>query len=257
MILGWIIGIIIAFFAIRKAIRLLFEIWMARYLVYIQVALPRSDSKLDKERETKKDFKEKVGIMSLVHNSLWKIPDMSFKYTVMNFLFRHIKLSYEIMYKDGLVYFYIVTYRNLVPIINQTITSVYPDAEVVIRDKKDYIQFTEKNSVIRTTSIGKNDDKYFPIKTYKYFEEDPLSTFTNVFGNLKTTDVAVFQLIVKPLSHRYNSKAKKIASQYSKGKYHRGGGLLMSFAGLGKILAPLSWLVTNFIQNDKDGTNQP
>lgn len=237
-------------------IRLFFEIWASRHLVYIQVSLPRSDSKLDKEHETKKDFKEKAGIMSLVHNALWKIPDTSLKYTILNLLFNYIKVSYEIIYKDGLVYFYIVTYRNLFTIINETITSIYTDAEVVIRDKKDYVDFTKKDLVIRTTSIAKEEDKYFPIKTYKYFEEDPLATFTNVFGNLKTTDVAVFQIVAKPLSHRYNSRAKKIASQYSKGKYTRGGGILHSLGSIGKIFAPISWLITNFIQN-KDETNQP
>jgi hypothetical protein len=64
------------------------------------VTLPRSDSKLDKEHETKKDFKEKAGIMNLVHNALWKIPSTSLRYTITNFFFHHIKLSYEIVYRE-------------------------------------------------------------------------------------------------------------------------------------------------------------
>jgi hypothetical protein len=38
-------------------------------LIYMKVTLPRADSKLDKERETKKDFKEKVGIMTVFYKS--------------------------------------------------------------------------------------------------------------------------------------------------------------------------------------------
>ncbi len=251
-ILLLIIGAIVAFFVIRWIVRLLLELWLARYLVYIQVSVPRSDSKLDKEHETKKDFKEKAGIMSLVHNSIWKVPSTSLKYTVLNFLFNHIKFSYEIIYKEGQVFFFIATYRDLFPTINQTITSIYPDAEVVIRDKKDYIAFQGAHSVVRTTSFRKAEDKYFPIKTYKYFEEDPLTTFTNVFGGLKQTDVAVFQVIAKPLSHRYNKKAKKVAWDYAKGKYSRGGSWLLSWGLIGKLLAPLGWIVTNFVQNKPD-----
>lgn len=251
-ILGLIVAGIIAFFIIRRTVRLLLELWLARYLVYIQVSVPRSDSKLDKEHETKKDFKEKAGIMSLVHNSIWKIPSTSLKYTVLNFIFDHIKFSYEIIYKEGQVFFFIVTYRDLFPTINQTITSIYPDAEVVIRDKKDYISFQDKHSVVRTTSFRKDQDKYFPIKTYKYFEEDPLTTFTNVFGGLKQTDVAVFQVIAKPLSHSHNTKAKKIASKYSKWTYNRGGWWFLSWWLIGKMLAPLWWIVTNFVQNKPD-----
>ncbi len=212
----WIVGGIIAFFVLRWLIRLLFELFLSRRLVYIQVSLPRSDSKLDKEHETKKDFKEKVGIMNLVHNAFWKISETSLKYTILHFLFHYIKISYEIIYKEGQVFFFLVTYKDLFPTVTQTITSIYPDAEVVVREKKDYINFVDAHSIIRTTSISKNDDKYFPIKTYKYFEEDPLTTFTNVFSGLKQTDVAVYQVIAKPLSHRYNKKAKEIASLYSK-----------------------------------------
>ncbi len=229
------------------------ELWLAHGIVNIQVSLPRSDSKLDKEHETKKDFKEKAGIMSLVHNSIWKIPSTSLRNTVSNFLFNHIKFSYEIIYKEGQVFFFISTYRTLFDTINQTITSIYPDAEVVIKDKKDYITFDGQHSIVRTTSFRKEEDEYFPIKTYKYFEEDPLTSFTNVFWGLKQTDVAVFQITTKPLSHRYNNKAKKVASEYSKGKYNRGSWLL-SWGFLGKIFAPISWLVTNFVQN-KPETN--
>jgi hypothetical protein len=32
-------------------------------LVYLKITLPKKDSKLDKEQETKKDFKEKMGMM--------------------------------------------------------------------------------------------------------------------------------------------------------------------------------------------------
>jgi|GEM_PF-1096132 len=177
----WIIGLIIAFYFIRWIVRLIFELVMSQNLVYVQIALPRSDSKLDKEHETKKDFKEKVGVMNLVHNAIWKISSTSLKYTVLNFIFDYIKISYEIIYKENQVYFYIVTYKSLFHTISQSITSIYPDAEVIMRDKSEYITFTGNHSVIRSTSIRKIDDPYFPIKTYKYFEEDPLSTFTNVF----------------------------------------------------------------------------
>ena len=252
-IVCWVLVGIIALYVIRMVIRLLFEIALSPTLVYAQVSLPRSDSKLDKEHETKKDFKEKIGIMNLVHNAIWKISTTSLRFSILNFLFNYIKISYEIIYKDGQVYFFIVTYKELFYTISQSITSIYTDAEVVIRDKKDYINFTGNHSMIRSTSIKKADDKYFPIKTYKYFEEDPLTTFTNVFGGLKKTDVAVYQIVAKPLSHKYNDKAKEIAGLYSKGKYsHGGGNFLFLLSWIGKILAPISWLVTNFVQNKSE-----
>ena len=138
----WIVVIIVIYFILLWLMRFVHELFLARNLVYVQVSLPRSDSKLDKEHETKKDFKEKIGIMNLVHNSFWKISSTSLKYTILNAVFHYIKISYEIIYKEGQVYFFLVTYKDIFPTISQTITSVYPDAEVVIRDKKDYIEFS-------------------------------------------------------------------------------------------------------------------
>jgi hypothetical protein len=56
----------------------------------------------------------------------------------------------------------------------------------------------------------------YPIKTYKYLEDDPLNNFTNVFGGLGKDDKAVFQVIIKPVSSKYNKKAKKAASLVAK-----------------------------------------
>ncbi len=195
--------------------------------------------------------------MNLVHNSFWKISTTSLKYTILNWIFNYIKISYEIIYKEGQVYFFLVTYKSIFPTISQAITSIYSDAEVVIRDKKDYINFTGSHSVVRTTSIRKTDDPYFPIKTYKYFEEDPLATITNVFGGLKKTDVAIYQIVAKPLPHSYNDKAKEIAGLYSKGKYKQGGSFLFSLTSMSKLLWPLSWIVTNLVQNKGEDSNAP
>ncbi len=246
----WILAIIIA----AKMIRWMIEIAMTRSLVYIQIALPRSDSKLDKEHETKKDFKEKIGIMNLVHNALWKINSTSATLSLLHFFLNHVKISYEIIYRDWQVYFFIVAYKRLFHTISQSITSIYPDAEVTIRKKSDFVDFRDHHSCIRTTSISKSEDRYFPIKTYKYFEEDPLSTFTNVFGGLKKTDIAVYQIIAKPLSHGYNRKAKKIAGDYSKWKYKLWKDFLKKIPILWHLLILLRWFLSGIVHN-KTGEN--
>jgi len=56
---------ILCIYLLIKLIRLLFELYYAKNLVYLKVTVPRADSKLDKEKETKKDFKEKIWIMNM------------------------------------------------------------------------------------------------------------------------------------------------------------------------------------------------
>ena len=112
-----IIAFIIILWITLKLIRLGYEILMSGRLVYMKVTLPRADSKLDKERETKKDFKEKAGIMTVFYKSIHNLTQASALGTIMNFIFRHAKISLELMFHDGMVHFYAVGYKEHISLI--------------------------------------------------------------------------------------------------------------------------------------------
>ncbi|MDD5197961.1 MAG: type IV secretory system conjugative DNA transfer family protein [Candidatus Gracilibacteria bacterium] len=251
--IGDIILIVIVFFLFLKFIRLVYEIYTSRKLVFMRVTLPRADSKLDKEKETKKDFKEKTGIMSIFYKGIHKISEATLKETFLDYIFDHAKISLEIVYDKGQVSFYAVTYSDYVTLISQQITSNYPDAEVRIISKEEYGDIKPVGYTLRAASIYKANDDIYPIKTYKYFEDDPLSSLTNNIGNLKKTDHAVFQLIIKPVGSSWNRKAKKAASEVAKGSYKKGakGGLLVTI--IQSILSPLYWIAQRLINNEPIG----
>ena len=137
--------------------------------------------------------------------------------------------------------------------MSQQINSIYPDAELNPVSKTEYVQLSRKNKTLWTSGINKANDKFFPIKTYKYFEEDPLSNISSNFGTLLRTDTAIFQITIKPEWEGFNKKAKKVASQYSKWKYKRKGAVAFDVDLLNKIIAPISWFVTRFFQNQSAG----
>lgn len=89
--------VIIVWICIRL-MRLAYEVMMTPRMRYMKVTLPRADSKLDKEQDTKKDFKEKIGIMTLFYKSVHKISTISAWNTVLNFIFAHAKISLEMIY---------------------------------------------------------------------------------------------------------------------------------------------------------------
>lgn len=168
-------------YLLLKLLRVMYEIYNARRLVYMQITLPRADSKLDKEKETKKDFKEKMGIMSIFYKSIIKISNITFWDTVRDFIFDHAKVSMELVFSKGQLSFFIVTYRDYAHLVAQQITSNYPDAEVREIKASEFPDIKPEGYTLRAASIGKSNDDVFPIKTYKYFEDDPLSTLTNNF----------------------------------------------------------------------------
>jgi hypothetical protein len=168
-------------FIIYKSIRLAFELYYSKNLRYLKITLPKADSKLDKERETKKDFKEKIGMMSMFYKAVHKLSEAGLRDTLLNLLFGHSKIALELVYEHGEVSFYIVTYENYVNLISQHITSIYNDAEIQIIPKEDYITLKTKGYSMRAASLGKEHDDVYPIKTFKYLEDDPINNFTNVF----------------------------------------------------------------------------
>lgn len=218
----WLIIIIFVLFIILKIIRLFFEVYTSKNLVYVKVTLPKADSKLDKEKETKKDFKEKTSMMTMFYKAIHKISDTWLRDTFLDQIFDHSKISFELIYENWEVWFYIVTYSNYIDIITQHITSIYTDAEVKIIDRaKEYVDLKPTWYTARAASLGKQNDDVYPIRTYKYLEDDALNNFTNVFWSLGKEDKAVMQIVVKPVSSNRNKKAKKAAGLVAKWQYNK------------------------------------
>ena len=218
VIIIWLVFCILILF--MKLLRLMYEVYKTKTLVYMKVTLPKADSKLDKEKETKKDFKEKIWMMSMYYKAIHKLSDTWLLDTFTNMLFDHAKVSLELAFENGELNFYIVTYKWYVNVVTQHITSIYNDAEVRIIDKeKEYIKIKPEWFTLRASSLAKNREDVFPIRCFKYLEDDPLNNFTNVFSSLNKEDKAVYQIILKPIWSRWNRRAKKASSLVAKWKY--------------------------------------
>lgn len=132
------LAIVIVGILMLHIVRLMYEVFHAKNLVYIRVMLPRADSKLDKERETRKDFKEKISSMTVFYNSIHKLGNIQFWDTLRNWVLNRTKISLELVYDHGEVYFFVVTYAEDVKVVSQQITALYPDAEVAIIKNEEY-----------------------------------------------------------------------------------------------------------------------
>lgn len=252
-----IIVIVIWFIIIKKFVRLVFEILYAKNLVYLKIILPRNDSKLDKEHETKKDFKEKIGIMSMFFKATHKLSEVWFRETITNRIFRHAKLSLELVYDKWEVYFYIVTFKNFLNLVTQHITSIYTDAEVKLIDpKKEYIDLRESGYKLRCASLAKENDDVFPIKSFKYLEDDPINNFTNVFWWLWKDDKAVFQIVIKPVWSSWNKRAKKAAWLVSKWTYKKKKKMKYLDILWNPIVAMVEWPQWMIAQNNAPGATE-
>ncbi|MBP7113833.1 MAG: hypothetical protein KBA40_00080, partial [Candidatus Peribacteraceae bacterium] len=99
-------------------------------LVSMKVILPRSDSKMDQEKRTEKDFKEKIAIMEQLFRAVNEVKDLTFWQVIHFWIFRYITISFELFVEDGLITFYVLCPGKLTSIIEKQITSYYPNADV-------------------------------------------------------------------------------------------------------------------------------
>jgi hypothetical protein len=125
-------------------------------LIFLQLLIPKKESKEDREHESEKfssgqDFKEVVGVMDHLFQSLYALHNSKPS--------RHWRgqpfFSVEYAALDGDILFFIVCPRNAVHLVEKQITSFYPDA--VIDQVEDYNIFTEHSVVASTILLPKQN----------------------------------------------------------------------------------------------------
>ncbi len=203
----------------RRWFRFTYALWAARSLVSVKVMLPRSDSKLDQEKRTEKDFKEKVAIMEQLYRALSEIRSLTIWQYLHYWIFHFIMVSFELYVEKGEMTLYVVTTPDMVSIVEKQITSFYSDAEVV---KHPTPQIWAKGRKVIAYNMMLEKKFMFPIRFYEQMQDDPLNDLGNVLSKLDPDDTAGVQVVLRPsLSGRYSKIAKRFASTKFKGKEDR------------------------------------
>lgn len=222
-------------------------LWQSKKLQSYQIILPRADSKIDQEKRTEKDFKEKVAVMEQLYRALYEIKDLDIWQYLHFYVFRNIIISFETYTEDGLLTFYVVTTPDLASVVEKQITTYYPGAEVT---PKDTPAIWKKNTKFVGYNITLAKEYMYPIRFYEQMQDDPLNGMSNVLSKMREDESAAMQLIITPAVHdKYGKKTQKFASTRFKGKKENWlsgipvvGGILSFFfsfaAGDTKSMAP-------------------
>ncbi|EKD47636.1 MAG: hypothetical protein ACD_65C00350G0002 [uncultured bacterium] len=202
------------------AFRFWYFLYRRKHVRYLKITLPREDSQKDKEKATEKDFKEKIAIMEQLFRGLHEIGELTLKNRLKVWFFDHAMVSFELFVEKKELSFYVVMDEYFMDIVEKQITSFYSDADVQIY--KEPYSLENSDPKIKNTIIGyymHHVKKYwFPIKTYKNIENDPLNDLSNVMSKLEDNEKAVVQIIVKPKKSKWQKKAVNYGSQLFKGK---------------------------------------
>ncbi|MDH5596906.1 MAG: type IV secretion system DNA-binding domain-containing protein, partial [Candidatus Peregrinibacteria bacterium] len=202
-----ILGFVFIFYIFPLIIRFARFIYIhhqAKHLAYLKIELPRSDSKLDQEKRTEKDFKEKVAIMSQLYRAVYEIRELNLWNLIMTRIWQADNISFELYIEKQQLSFYVVVPKKYQNILEKQITTFYNDADIK-EIEKPYDLF-EKGKKAKAYFMYTKRDYWYPVNTYKTMEQDPLNDVTNVFSKLEPEEKAAIQIIVNPASSEKWSK---------------------------------------------------
>ncbi len=216
--LGFILGL--------RVMRNLYQVRQSKKLIYMRVTLPRKESQKDKESETDKDFREKISIMAQFFRNLHETRELNLWNIIRTRLFQNNIFTFELVSHQKVVDFYITSPKYYQDIIEKQLTSYYPDADIQIMEEYQLLLPGDK---VKCHYAYTENNYWFPIKTYKVVEHDPLEDLTNIFSKMEETESAVIQLVMRPRSDKWTKKAEKFGEAYFKGK--KAGGLKIPILG--------------------------
>ncbi len=191
-----------------------------RELVFLQIQMPKKESKEDKEVLSEQftvgsDFREVLGVMDHLFQSLHGLYNHSWSRFVEGqpyFSVEYAALAREIL-------FFVVCPRIIAHLVEKQVTSFYPDA--IIDEVEDYDIFTDKSVTAAKLLVPARSWKS-SFKTYQSLKSDPLNTITNAFSKLTMEEGAAVQFILRPVKQGWQHKIEDEAKRMINPKKHYG-----------------------------------
>jgi hypothetical protein len=243
-------------FLIRLLLRIIYKNSAAFKLVVLSVLLPKYEKVEVKEAaapKTQQELAEKISAMETFFANLAGMKaQKGLKYF---FVPRTDHMSFEIVLKEGLIYFYVAVPKKLTNFIEEQITAQFPRA--LVEEVEDYNIFNPRGVILG--SMFKFRKEYiYPIKTYKKLETDSLNALTSALSKLDKTSGAAIQVIVRsarPAWHKWSQKAASAAHQGKKLKQAISEARGTPFTGFWKFLKEFREAV--FAPPKKEGAEPP
>ncbi|HUT22286.1 MAG TPA: type IV secretion system DNA-binding domain-containing protein [Candidatus Bipolaricaulota bacterium] len=124
-------------------------------------------------------------------------------------------LSFELVADQGKILFYMAVPEYLKNFLEEQIQAQYPDSH--IEEAQDYNIFTPKSAVFGKILKFKRQN-FFPIKTYKKMESDPLNAMANALSKVDKKDGAVIQFTLRSAKPGWRDSGAAVASRMMQGK---------------------------------------
>jgi len=205
--------ILVLFFVLRYFLR---KIWRYKHAFnrkVLLITLPKEAADKEQQEKNQENIQQNIAVAETFFAS---IGGLSSKGGLKSyFIGRSDHFSFEIVADRGLISFYITLPDKFQRHIEQQIHAQYPNA--MIEEVEDYNCFEASSKIVGSYLMQKKS-YFFPIKTYRKMESDPLNSITNVLSKLQEPDSAVIQYVMRSSKPGWHYAGKRISREVGKGK---------------------------------------
>lgn len=178
---------------------------------------------------SQRDFKEPMGVMKQLFESLYAINEHRFRH----YFYGQDFISCEYVVQNNLIDFYVVVPFHLISIVEKQITSFYPDC--YIEEEPDYNLF-RKGSKVASCYIKLEEEYALPIRTYSRMTADPFNNISNVLSKLEPDETAAIQIMIRPAHKGWQKHGRHKAKDILEGKKHSLFGNFNPLIWMGEML---------------------
>lgn len=142
-----------------------------------------------------------------------------------------LSFSFEIVSIDGYVQFLIRTPEQLRDVVESSIYSQYPDAEIT--EVEDYVnevptQYPNDTHNVWGTEVILAKKDVYPIRTYRFFEDsvsgefkDPIASLLETMSKIQVGEQVWIQILIRPTDFKWIKESEKEAYKIAGKKIHQ------------------------------------
>lgn len=177
--------------------------------VFLEIQMPKEQLENEQKQKGDEEKKNLIAVAEQLFTTLAEIGGHDSLFKPKEYI------SFEIACVNKKIGFYVNCPKDLVDIVEKQIHSQYPHA--YIEQTKGYNPFQDKGSV-EAAELVPTKKYFYPIRTYKTMESDPLGALSNAMSKLDENEGAAIQFIVSPAGHGWQSKPRHMALEIQQGK---------------------------------------
>lgn len=204
------------FGVVRSRLRKKYQTESAFKRVVMLVTVPKEQAEKGESGQQEKSLQQVQEKIAVMENIFVSVGGLRAERGLKSWLLgREDAVAFEIVAQHGLVSFYIAAPRDLKDFMEQQVQAQFPHAQV--EEVPDYDIFLPQGSVAAARLIFKREH-YYPFKSYKNIESDPLNALTNALAKIDKNDGAAIQVVVRSAKGEWRKPAVALVREMHKGK---------------------------------------